>query len=195
MKKILEIITIIGLVAFLGFGIYFSTRDFYKAIEKETPVVEIHKEEEPEKVEEKPAETPSPQAPVQQEVKKEEVKKPATTVQTTPQKTEEHKTTTSTDGHLVSLGTYKITAYCACAKCCGKTNGITASGTKVQAGRTIAAPKNFPFGTKLMINGHIYTVEDRGGAIQGNRIDIYFNTHEEALQWGVKYLEVFKVNE
>ena len=46
-----------------------------------------------------------------------------------------------------------------------------------------------------MINGHIYTVEDRGGAIQGNRIDIYFNTHEEALQWGVKYLEVFKVNE
>ena len=91
MKKILEIITIIGLVAFLGFGIYFSTRDFYKAIEEETPVVEIHKEEEQEKVEEKPAETPSPQAPVQQEVKKEEVKKPATTVQTTPQKTEEHK--------------------------------------------------------------------------------------------------------
>lgn len=183
MKKILEIITIIGLVAFLSFGIYFSTRDFYKTIEKEAPVVEIHKEE-------KPAETPSPQ-----ETKKEEVKKPATTVQTTPQKTEEHKTTTSTDGHLVSLGTYKITAYCACAKCCGKTNGITASGTKVQAGRTIAAPKNFPFGTKLMINGHVYTVEDRGGAIQGNRLDIYFNTHEEALQWGVKYLEVFKVNE
>ena len=173
MKKILEIIIIIGLVAFLGFGIYFSTRDFYKIIEKETPVVEIHKEEEQEKVEEKPAETPSPQ-------------EPATTVQTTPQKNDEH---------LVSLGTYKITAYCACARCCGKTDGITASGTKVQAGRTIAAPKNFPFGTKLMINGHIYTVEDRGSAIQGNRIDIYFNTHEEALQWGVKYLEVFKVNE
>lgn len=182
MKKILEIIIIIGLIAFLGFGIYFSTRDFYKTIEKETPVVEIHKE----KTEETSAETPSPQEPVQQEVKK-----PITTVQTMPQKTEEHKE----ENHLVSLGTYKITAYCGCAKCCGKTDGITASGTKVTAGRTIAAPPEIPFGTKISINGHIYTVEDRGGAIKGNRIDIYFETHQAALDFGVQYIEVFKVVE
>ena len=94
---------------------------------------------------------------------------------------------------IVSLGTYKITAYCGCAKCCGKTDGITASGTHVTAGRTIAAPPEIPFGTKLMIIGHIYTVEDRGGAIKGKRIDIYFESHEEAERFGVQYIEVFKV--
>ncbi len=104
-----------------------------------------------------------------------------------PEKVEEPEPT------IVSLGVYKITAYCGCAKCCGKTDGITASGTHVTAGRTIAAPPEIPFGTKLMINGHIYTVEDRGGAIKGNRIDIYFETHEEANKFGVQYIEVFKV--
>ena len=86
--------------------------------------------------------------------------------------------------------TYKITAYCPCSKCCGKTSGITASGTKATAGRTVAASSKFAFGTKLNIGGHIYTVEDRGGAINGNKIDIFVNTHAEALQWGVRYLTV-----
>lgn len=85
---------------------------------------------------------------------------------------------------------YKITAYCSCKKCCGKTNGITASGTRATANHTIAAPSNFAIGTKLKINGNVYTVEDRGGAIKGNRIDIYVNSHAEALSWGVKYLTV-----
>lgn len=93
----------------------------------------------------------------------------------------------------VSLGTFKVTGYCACAYCCGKTNGITASGTHATAGRTIAADTNkYPFGTKLIIDGHTYTVEDRGGAINGNKIDIYFSSHQEALQWGVKYITVYK---
>lgn len=91
-------------------------------------------------------------------------------------------------------GIYKVTAYCACMQCCGKTNGITASGTHVQANHTIAAPSTFAFGTKVVIDGITYTVEDRGGAIQGNRIDIYMNTHQEALQWGVRYLEVEVLN-
>ena len=84
----------------------------------------------------------------------------------------------------------KVTAYCACMQCCGKTNGITASGTKAKAGRTIAAPRTYSFGTKLLINGNVYTVEDRGGAIQGNRIDMFMDSHSEALRWGVKYLPV-----
>ena len=96
------------------------------------------------------------------------------------------RTTASTSGGT----TYKITAYCPCAKCCGKTNGMTASGTKATAGRTVAASSKFAFGTKLNIGGHIYTVEDRGGAINGNKIDIFVNTHSEALQWGVRYLTV-----
>ena len=91
-------------------------------------------------------------------------------------------------------GRYKVTAYCSCIKCCGKTNGITASGTKASANNTVAAPGTFAFGTKLLINGHVYTVEDRGGAIQGNRIDIYMNSHAEALAWGVRYLDVEVLN-
>ena len=86
--------------------------------------------------------------------------------------------------------TYKITAYCSCSKCCGKATGRTASGTQATAGRTVAAPSRFAFGTKLNIGGQIYTVEDRGGAIKGNRIDIYVDSHSAALQWGVRYLPV-----
>lgn len=89
-----------------------------------------------------------------------------------------------------SSGKYEITAYCACRDCCGKTNGITAMGTKATAGRTVAAPSTFAFGTKLKINGQTYTVEDRGGAIKGNKIDIYMPTHSAALAWGVRYLDV-----
>ena len=86
---------------------------------------------------------------------------------------------------------YKVTAYCSCSKCCGSyASGYTSSGTKATAGRTVAAPSNLPFGTKLKINGNTYVVEDRGGAIKGNRIDIYVNSHSAALAWGVKYLPV-----
>ena len=91
---------------------------------------------------------------------------------------------------VINGETYKITAYCSCSKCCGKSTGMTASGTRATAGRTVAASSKFAFGTKLNINGHIYTVEDRGGAISGNRIDIYVSSHAEALQWGVRYLPV-----
>ena len=100
------------------------------------------------------------------------------------------RTSASTTGGT----TYKITAYCPCSKCCGKSTGRTASGTKATAGRTVAASSKFAFGTKLNIGGHIYTVEDRGGAINGNKIDIFVNTHAEALQWGVRYMTVSVVN-
>ena len=102
--------------------------------------------------------------------------------------------TTSRSGSTVATTgdtkIFKVTAYCACAKCCGKQTGITASGTRATAGRTVAASGQFSFGTKLLINGNVYTVEDRGGAIKGNKIDIYMNSHAEALAWGVKYLPV-----
>ena len=86
--------------------------------------------------------------------------------------------------------TYKVTAYCPCSKCCGKSTGRTASGTKATAGRTVAASSKFAFGTKLNIGGHVYTVEDRGGAVNGNKIDIFVGSHSEALAWGVRYLPV-----
>ena len=86
---------------------------------------------------------------------------------------------------------FKVTAYCSCAKCCGgHATGYTSSGTKATAGRTVAASGQFSYGTKLLINGKEYTVEDRGGAVKGDKIDIYMNSHAEALAWGVKYLPV-----
>ena len=89
------------------------------------------------------------------------------------------------------LGEFKLTAYCPCVKCCGKSDGITASGTKVKQGRTVAM-YGIPFGTKLLINGHVYTVEDRGTPY--GHVDIYFNSHSDALEFGVKYADVYKVN-
>lgn len=98
---------------------------------------------------------------------------------------------TSAGSSSSSVKVYKVTAYCSCSKCCGShANGYTSSGTKATAGRTVAAPSNLAYGTKLNINGKTYVVEDRGGAIKGNRIDIYVNSHSEALAWGVKYLPV-----
>ena len=93
---------------------------------------------------------------------------------------------------LKSIGTYTITAYCPCRKCCGKwANGITASGVTAKANHTIAAPKNIPFGTILIIDGIEYTVEDRGGAIKGKRLDLFMENHETCLQWGKQKKEVF----
>ena len=118
-----------------------------------------------------------------------QVSKVTTRSSTLPRTTSTSTTTASTGGAV-----YKITAYCPCSKCCGKSTGRTASGTKATAGRTVAASGKFAFGTKLNIGGHIYTVEDRGGAINGNKIDIFVNSHAEALQWGVRYLPVSVVN-
>ena len=87
--------------------------------------------------------------------------------------------------------TVVATAYCPCEKCCGKTDGITATGAKATAGRTIAVdPRMIPYGSKIYIDGHEYIAEDCGGAIKENRIDVYFDTHSEALKYGRKTLEI-----
>lgn len=92
-----------------------------------------------------------------------------------------------------SLGEFVISHYCDCQKCTVDGDGITATGTKATAGRTIAAdPDVLPMGTTVIIDGHTYTVEDVGGAIKGKRIDIFMDSHEEALQAGVRTAEVFE---
>lgn len=92
----------------------------------------------------------------------------------------------------VSLGKFKLTAYCTCPKCCGKwADGVTATGTRATPGRTIAVdPDVIPLGSKVYINGFEYTAEDTGSAIKGHRIDVLFPNHEEALNFGVQYAEV-----
>lgn len=103
-------------------------------------------------------------------------------------------TTRSSGNTTAKSGVYKVTAYCSCSKCFGKRTGLTASGTRATAGRTVAASSKFSFGTKLKINGKTYVVEDRGGAVKGNKIDVYMNSHSAALRWGVRYLPVEIVN-
>lgn len=84
--------------------------------------------------------------------------------------------------------TMTVTAYCPCEKCCGAySNGYTATGAKATQGVTIATdPDVIPLGTEVEIDGHIYIAQDVGGAVSGNRIDLYFDSHDDALQWGVQ---------
>ncbi|TXH07071.1 MAG: hypothetical protein E6Q06_04060 [Candidatus Moraniibacteriota bacterium] len=86
--------------------------------------------------------------------------------------------------------TINASAYTAAADECGKDDGITASGLKVTENRTLACPPNFPFGAKIAIDGMgVYRCEDRGGAIKGNKIDIYMETKGEAFAFGRQHLE------
>ena len=83
------------------------------------------------------------------------------------------------------------TAYCACPICCAPyVDGITAMGTTPREGHTIAGPPHWPIGTEVLIDGERYVVEDRGGAIKGDRIDIYFEDHQDALRFGRREIEV-----
>lgn len=90
------------------------------------------------------------------------------------------------------LGVYTCTAYCSCPACCGEySSGYTASGTLATEGRTVAC-NSLPIGTRLLIDGHEYTVEDTGYTPYGDAwIDIFFDSHEAALNFGVQQKEVF----
>lgn len=91
------------------------------------------------------------------------------------------------------IGAFECTAYCSCEKCCGAwADGITYTGVQATANRTIAVdPDVIPLGSEVIINGQAYVAEDVGGAIQGNRIDIYMDSHSEALKWGVQQHVVY----
>ena len=90
----------------------------------------------------------------------------------------------------------RVTAYCPCPKCCGSySDGITACNHRIQEGDVfVAADSEYPFGTEMVIAGYnnsrAVKVLDRGGAIKGNRLDVFFNSHKEALKWGVQYIDV-----
>lgn len=105
-----------------------------------------------------------------------------------------------------SLGEFKLTAYCSCEKCCGEwalnrpkdENGkdivYGSTGAILVAGTSIAVdPSVIPYGSQVEINGHTYTAHDTGGAIKGNRIDVYFDNHQDALNFGVQCAEVFLI--
>jgi 3D (Asp-Asp-Asp) domain-containing protein len=106
----------------------------------------------------------------------------------------------------------KTTAYCSCKKCCNwrykwiffapvvasgpskgkpKDVGVTASGVRAHDGTIAADTKYFPFGTVMYVPGFGYgRVEDRGSAIKGYHIDLWFDDHDDAMAWGVHQLKV-----
>lgn len=97
-----------------------------------------------------------------------------------------------TGPQFVSLGAFRVTAYCPCVKCCGKCDGITATGTQATQGRTIAVdPDVIPYGTTVYIDGVPYVAEDCGGAIKEQRIDLFFYDHADALEFGVQEKEIY----
>jgi len=95
----------------------------------------------------------------------------------------------------------KITAYCACTKCCGdypgKVRGLTSSGAMAREGLTLAMPKSYPYGVHVYLaDGTLLGIkEDIGGAIRTTKgyicIDVYMTTHKKALIHGVQYKYVY----
>jgi 3D (Asp-Asp-Asp) domain-containing protein len=100
------------------------------------------------------------------------------------------------DGEYWETVRMRVTGYCPCSQCCGEfSDGITANNHRIQPGDTfVAADRSYRFGTKMVIPGYnvgrVVQVMDRGGAIKGNRLDLFFHTHQQALQWGVRHLDV-----
>ncbi len=107
---------------------------------------------------------------------------------------------------LIDWGEFKVTAYCSCVKCCDIWSAehpsrlgtdfqqLTSSGTVPVANHTVAADTDvFPYGTQIVIDGRMYTVEDTGGAMQGKTLDIYFDSHELAVEHGVQYKQIFQL--
>ena len=92
-------------------------------------------------------------------------------------------------GHWESAGRHRMTHYCSGRCCNGRNAGRTASGAPMTVGRTVATGREFPFGTRLLINGTIYTVEDRG--VPNGCVDILVGSHSEANRRGVFRSEIF----
>ena len=107
--------------------------------------------------------------------------------------------------------TMEVTAYCNCGKCCSwrrnwygrpvytsgpnkgkkKAIGMTASGRRAGWGTIAADPQYYPFGTVMYVPGYGYArVEDTGGAIKGDHIDIWFPSHVRAHAWVKRKLQV-----
>ena len=89
---------------------------------------------------------------------------------------------------------FVVTAYCGCEKCCEQwADGITTSGHIIQYGdKFVAAPAIIPFNATMVIPGYgTVPVLDRGGVIKDRRLDVYFDKHQDAIEWGKRLLFCF----
>lgn len=110
---------------------------------------------------------------------------------TEPDYYQEEAPKTETYSNQTYLGNFTLTAYCGCASCCGSAGNLTASGTVPQPGRTVAMG-GVPFGTKLLINGNVYTVEDRGTSY--GVVDIFCSNHSDAIAFGMQQADVYQID-
>ena len=128
---------------------------------------------------------------------------PSTTVQAAEDKLPGEDTPASGYACLdmESLGKFDLTAYCPCSRCCGKDDGITASGTVATEGRTVAVdPSVIPYGATIEVvyadgSSVQLVAEDCGSGIKAQRLDVFFADHQTALEFGVQSAYVFLVQE
>ena len=150
-----------------------------------------------------PAQAAQTAAPQQMAVKLENHVIPATLQ---PMPTQTPVASQVAEEPLQYIGEFCITHYCACKRCCGKSEddpwyGITATGTVATEGRTIAVdPDVIPYGSRVAVfydDGRIaqYVAEDCGGAIDGLEVDVFIADHDRAWALGVKSGSVYIVNE
>lgn len=100
----------------------------------------------------------------------------------------------SVSGNSVYLGNYLTTAYCPCRQCSEGWGRKTSSGKLATSSHTVAVdPRVIPMGSRLLIDGKEYTAEDVGGAVKGNHIDIYFDSHGETVRHGTRRAEVYLI--
>ena len=97
-------------------------------------------------------------------------------------------------GTKINMGEFKLTFFCPCKICSDDYGNKTSSGKIARSEHTIAVdPEVIDIGSKVLINGIVYTAEDTGGGVKGDHIDIYVDSHEETLERGVQYTNVWVV--
>ena len=89
-------------------------------------------------------------------------------------------------------GVFEISAYCPCQVCCGHTHGMTRSKVKAFAGVVAVDPGVIPLGTAVLVEGfrHPFIAADTGDHIKGRRLDIFFESHQKAVEWGRQFRTV-----
>ena len=153
--------------------------------------------------------TTAPSTTKEETTKKETTKKETTTEKETTTKYNKTEYSKNEGSNVITgfdpdasnvtyMGNFKLTAYCPCYSCSEGYGNNTASGKKAKPNHTIAVdPKVIPYGTKVIIerNGvyYEYVAEDCGGAIKNKIIDIYFGSHSETTNFGVRYGNVYVV--
>ena len=98
---------------------------------------------------------------------------------------------------MTSLGNFSVTHYCTCVQCCGKSDGVTASGRAAEPYKTIAVdPSVIPLGSIIYLDYgdgvlHECRADDTGGAVRGHKLDLCVGDHQSAVQYGVRTATVY----